>query len=88
MLQEELYVRLHGALRLHGNGMTVQRQFLKAAAEFLFCRQAEMDDDHKDKAGALMGSMDWTAEMSLIIKEWKRGNQALNRSQETPREAC
>jgi len=31
-----------------------------------------MDDDHKDKVGALMRSMDWGTEASLILKEWRR----------------
>ena len=50
----------------------MEREFLKAASLFLQCRLHEMDDDHHDPLGALMGSMDWCSEMKLILEEWRK----------------
>lgn len=48
-----------------------QKVFLRTAAIFLQCRQAEMDDNWCDPFGALLGEVDTTVELSLIIKEWR-----------------
>ena len=48
----------------------MQKQFFNAVGNFLRCRIHEMDDDHKDQLGALMGSLDWYVEARLILKEW------------------
>jgi hypothetical protein len=65
----------------------MQKQFFRAIANFFYCRLAEMDDDHKDRIGALMGAMDWQAEASLIIKEW-RNAEASNGSKESQGKAA
>lgn len=55
-------------------------QFFQAVSLFLWCRLHEMDDDHEDKFGALLGSLDWQAEMKLILEEWRHGNHDTRRS--------
>lgn len=41
-----------------------------------------MDENHRDKFGALLGEVDWWRESREILKEWGNGNQATHRSQE------
>lgn len=39
-----------------------------------------MNPKHKDKLGALMGSLDWSGEMKLILKEARYGTTTFDRS--------
>ena len=63
--------------------LSIERQFFRAAANFLQCRLIAIDryDAKKPDDYASLGEVNWICEMRILIAEHRNGNNANRRSQ-------